>query len=109
MLSFGYYLPVWFQVINDVDALEFGIRGLPFVLGLIVSNIVVGAGVTFCGYYTPFMIACSCLILVGDGLLTTLHVGAPPLPLRNDRTPGFCWAWNGTRYAAVGNGCPSRS
>jgi MFS family permease len=74
MLSMGYYLPIWFQAIKGVNALESGIRGLPFILALVFSSIIAGGGVSQTGYYTPFMIACSCLMSIGAGLLTTLRL-----------------------------------
>ena len=74
MLSLGFYLPVWFQAILGVDALQSGIRQLPFILALVVAAIVAGGVVTKSGYYTPCLIACSCLMATGAGLLTTLRV-----------------------------------
>jgi hypothetical protein len=79
MLSMGYYLAIWFQAIQGVNALQSGIRTLPFILGLVVASIVAGGGVTKLGYYTPFMIVGSCFMSIGAGLLTTLKVtsGSP--------------------------------
>ena len=74
MLSLGFYLPVWFQAILGVDALQSGIRQLPFILALVVAAIVAGGVVTKSGYYTPCLIVCSCLMATGAGLLTTLRV-----------------------------------
>ena len=76
MLSFGYYLPIWFQAIDGVDALQSGIRGLAFLLALVVAAIVAGGFVTKVGYYAPCVIACSILMSIGAGLLTTLKVGS---------------------------------
>ncbi|ERT00813.1 hypothetical protein HMPREF1624_02046 [Sporothrix schenckii ATCC 58251] len=74
LLSFTYYLAVWFQAIQGVDALQSGIRSLPFVLALVVASIIGGGLTTRFGYYTPFAIACSCLLSIGVGLTTTLQV-----------------------------------
>ncbi|CAK7198157.1 hypothetical protein SEUCBS139899_000815 [Sporothrix eucalyptigena] len=76
LLSFSYYLAVWFQAIQGVDALQSGIRSLPFVLALVVASIIAGGLTTRFGYYTPFAIGCSCLLAVGMGLVTTLRVGS---------------------------------
>ncbi|KAH9893886.1 major facilitator superfamily domain-containing protein [Xylariomycetidae sp. FL2044] len=74
MLSMGYYLPIWFQAIDGVDALQSGIRGLPFILALVLSSMMAGGFVTKVGYYTPCVILCSVLMTPGAGLLTTLRV-----------------------------------
>ena len=74
MLSFTYYMPIWFQAIKNVDALQSGIRTLPFVLALVVASIIAGGCVSRFGYYTPFVILCSCFMSIGTGLLTTLNV-----------------------------------
>lgn len=51
-----YYIPIWFQAIKEVSAVESGIRNLPMILGLVLISIVSGIGITVIGYYTPFMI-----------------------------------------------------
>jgi MFS family permease len=67
-----YYLPVWFQAIEGVSAVESGIRSLPLILGFVISTIIGGGIVTKYGYYAPCMIVCSVLMSIGAGLLTTL-------------------------------------
>jgi hypothetical protein len=74
MLCFAYYLSIWFQAIQGVDALTSGIRTLPFVLALVAAAIVSGGLISRIGYYTPFVIICACLMSIGGGLLTTLKV-----------------------------------
>ncbi|EPE10757.1 major facilitator superfamily transporter [Ophiostoma piceae UAMH 11346] len=74
LLSFSYYLAVWFQAIQGVDALQSGIRSLPFVLALVVASILAGGLTSRFGYYTPFALACSCLLAIGMGLVTLLRV-----------------------------------
>ena len=76
MLSMGYYLSIWFQAIDGVDALQSGIRSIPFVLALVVSSILAGIFVSKVGYYSPCIISCSILMSIGAGMLTTLHVGS---------------------------------
>ncbi len=53
-----YYIPIWFQAIEGVSAVESGIRNLPMILGLVIVSIISGIGITLIGYYTPFMILC---------------------------------------------------
>jgi Major Facilitator Superfamily len=74
MLSMNYYLSIWFQAIDGVDALQSGIRSLPFILALVVSSILAGVFVSKVGYYSPCVIVCSILMSIGTGLLTTLRV-----------------------------------
>lgn len=74
MMIFVYYLPIWFQAIRGINAVDSGIRLLPMVLPMVASSICTGALVSKVGYYTPFMIVGSCIIAVGAGLLTTLEV-----------------------------------
>jgi hypothetical protein len=74
MLCFAYYLSIWFQAVEGVDALTSGIRTLPFILALVAASIVAGGLVSRIGYYTPFVITCACLMATGGGLLTTLKV-----------------------------------
>jgi hypothetical protein len=69
-----YFLPVWFQAIEGVSAIESGIRVLPLIIALVVSSIFAGGMVSALGYYTPFLIACSVIMAVGSGLMTTFKV-----------------------------------
>lgn len=70
-----YYIPIWFQAIKGVSAVESGIRNIPLILGLVIVSIVSGIAITLLGYYTPFMILSSLLMATGAGLLSTFEVG----------------------------------
>lgn len=74
MMIFVYYLPIWFQAIKGVSAVDSGIRLLPMVLPMVVASMVTGVLVSKVGYYTPFMQFGVCLLCIGAGLLTTLQV-----------------------------------
>jgi MFS family permease len=69
-----YYLPLYFQAIQGVSAIESGIRSLPLILALVVASIIAGGLVSKIGYFTPLMIACSIIISIACGLLTTWEV-----------------------------------
>jgi len=69
-----YFLPLWFQAIEGVDAIESGIRLLPLIFALLLSSIIAGGTVSALGYYTPMLIACSVIMSVGAGLMTTFRV-----------------------------------
>ena len=68
-----YYLPIWFQAIQQVSAFQSGIRTMPLILGFIVFALISGILTSALGYYTPLMIASSVMIPIGVGLLTTLN------------------------------------
>ncbi len=70
-----YYIPIWFQAIKGVSAVESGIRNLPMILGLVIVTIISGVIVTVLGYYTPLMILSSLLMATGAGLISTFKVG----------------------------------
>ncbi|PVI07883.1 MFS general substrate transporter [Periconia macrospinosa] len=71
MLTFAMYIPLWFQAIRSTSAMQSGIRMIPLVLSVVVGSISSGGLVQRIGYYTPFMIAGSCFMAVGAGLITT--------------------------------------
>ncbi|MCJ1391433.1 hypothetical protein MMC18_004297 [Xylographa bjoerkii] len=71
------YLPVWFQAIEGVNAVQSGIRILPLILAVLVASITAGGLVSAIGYYTPVLIVCSILMSIGGGLLTTFAVSTP--------------------------------
>lgn len=70
-----YFLPIWFQAIKEVSAVDSGIRLLPLTLAMVVASMSTGILTSKIGYYTPFLITGVCVMSVGAGLLTTLEVG----------------------------------
>ncbi|OIW30323.1 putative MFS multidrug transporter [Coniochaeta ligniaria NRRL 30616] len=74
MMIFVYFLPIWFQAIKGVNAVDSGIRLLPMLLPMVFASIATGVIVSRVGYYTPPMIFGNCVMAVGCGLLTTLQV-----------------------------------
>ncbi|KAI8307208.1 Efflux pump aflT [Colletotrichum sp. SAR11_59] len=72
-----YYLPIWFQAIQGVSAVESGIRLLPLVLSMVVASLMTGGLIRRTGYYTPFLIIGVCSMSVGAGLLNTLQLDTP--------------------------------
>ncbi|KAG6356610.1 hypothetical protein INS49_014483 [Diaporthe citri] len=75
MMIMVYYLPIYFQAIKGVNAVDSGIRLLPMVLPMVVSSIATGVLISKIGYYTPFMLGGVVLLSIGAGLLTTLQLG----------------------------------
>lgn len=74
MMTFVYFVPVWFQAIKGISALDSGIHLLPMVLPLVFASIATGGLTSKIGYYTPFMILGSILLTIGAGMLNTLEV-----------------------------------
>ena len=68
---FMFYLPIFFQSIRGSTAILSGIQMLPLLLGLVVASGIVGALVSYFGFYTPFLIGSTALFAVGAGLITT--------------------------------------
>ena len=71
-----YFLPIWFQSILGVSAVDSGIRLLPLMLSMVLATVANGFFTQKIGYYTPSAIAGTCIMCVGAGLLTTLGVDA---------------------------------
>jgi MFS family permease len=74
MLTVSIYIPLWFQAIKEVSAMQSGINTIPLVLSVVVGSIMSGGLTQRIGYYTPFMIVGSSLMAVGTGLLTTWNM-----------------------------------
>jgi len=70
---FMFYLPIFFQSIRGSSAIMSGIQMLPMLLGLVVASGIVGALVSYFGFYTPFLIGSTALFAVGAGLITTYN------------------------------------
>nr|ABR28367.1 putative efflux pump [Xylaria sp. BCC 1067] len=68
---FIYYIPIWFQSVQGVSAVDSGIRNLPMLLSVVVASLLAGGLITAFGYYTPFMILGTIFASIGGGLLTT--------------------------------------
>ena len=71
MVTTFYFLPIWFQAIKGATAVKSGIMILPMVIGMMITSISAGILTKKVGYYAPWMIACSVLMPVGAGLIST--------------------------------------
>ncbi|KAJ0115293.1 hypothetical protein J7T55_012569 [Diaporthe amygdali] len=77
MLMLVYYMPIWFQTVRRVSALNSGIYTLPLVLSLVASSLLNGVGTAKIGYYVPSMLLAPSVMAIGEGLLSTLTRNAP--------------------------------
>ncbi|KAL7916665.1 major facilitator superfamily domain-containing protein [Trichoderma velutinum] len=75
MMVVMYYLPIWFQAIKGVSAINSGISLLPTILSVVVGSLGSGAAISRFGYYTPFFYASSVLSAIGAGILSMLEPG----------------------------------
>ncbi|KAF5660541.1 major facilitator superfamily transporter [Fusarium heterosporum] len=71
LVIFPFYLPVWFQVVKGKSSQDSGIALLPLLLSNVFFVIAGGVLVSKIGYYTPFAIGGSALLVVGAALITT--------------------------------------
>lgn len=69
-----FYVPIWYQAIMGLSAVDAGIRMLPYFLVTVFFVIASGVIVSKQGYYTPWLIAGTALLTIGCGLLTTFRV-----------------------------------
>lgn len=72
VMTMMYYLPIWFQAIKGVSAIESGIMLLPMILSSVITSLASGVIISKVGYYTPFFILSSTIMPIGAGLLSTL-------------------------------------
>lgn len=74
MMVMVYYIPIWFQAVKGVSAVESGIRTIPLVLSMVTGTIIAGFGTSKIGYYTQFTWLTSLLLPVAAGLISTWKV-----------------------------------
>ncbi|KAL9580461.1 MAG: hypothetical protein Q9212_004480 [Teloschistes hypoglaucus] len=76
LVLYGFYLPIWFQVIQGKSPQNSGLSLVPFLLSSVFAVIGGGIATSVLGYYTPFMIAGSAVLIVGSALITTWQANA---------------------------------
>lgn len=69
-----YFIPLFFQFVHNDDALEAGVRLLPFVVFLVVLCVANGAIMSITGYYFPWYIVGGVLTVIGSALMYTVNV-----------------------------------
>ncbi|KAJ5911555.1 uncharacterized protein N7473_000858 [Penicillium subrubescens] len=71
-LSTTYYLPVYFQAIQNKSPMMSGVYILPSILSQLAVAVTSGALIGKMGYYLPWAVASGILTSIGGGLLSTL-------------------------------------
>ncbi|KAA8652894.1 hypothetical protein EYZ11_011210 [Aspergillus tanneri] len=64
-----YFIPLYFQFVQGDGALQAGVRLLPFIVPMVVFNLVNGIAMSALGYYMPWYLLGGALVLVGVVLL----------------------------------------
>ncbi|KAI1404033.1 MFS general substrate transporter [Hypoxylon fuscum] len=72
-----YYIPIYFQSIDDTSAIMSGVRNLPMVVAVCICSLAGGIAVSKTGHATPFLIAGAAVATIGTGLLYSLDIGTP--------------------------------
>ena len=70
-----YYLPLYFQSVDNVSASNSGVRNLPLVVGASLFTIISGGLIAKTGHYWPILLVGSVLATIGSGLIYTLDIG----------------------------------
>ncbi|KAH6653123.1 putative efflux pump antibiotic resistance protein [Truncatella angustata] len=70
-----YYLPIYFQSVDNVSPIESGVRNLPMVIAVSLGNVAGGFLMSKTGYPVPPMIAGAAIATVSSGLFYTLDIG----------------------------------
>lgn len=71
-----YYLPIYFQSIDNVSPIQSGVRNLPLIIAVTIAVITCGGFVSKTGIATPVMVVGAVLAMIGSGLLYTLGIGS---------------------------------
>ncbi|KAF2122755.1 major facilitator superfamily transporter [Lophiotrema nucula] len=70
-----YYLPIYFQSIDNVSPTESGVRNLPLIIAFTIATVVSGGSISKTGIATPILPLGSVLATIAAGLLYTLDIG----------------------------------
>jgi hypothetical protein len=71
-----YYLPIYFQSIDNVSPIESGVRNFALIIPVAIGLIIAGASITKTGVPIPFMVVGSAIATVASGLLYSLDLGS---------------------------------
>ncbi|KAH8895950.1 MFS general substrate transporter [Thozetella sp. PMI_491] len=69
-----YYVPTWFQVIQDVSATQSGVNLLPLTVSQSVASIISGAATGRVGHYVPQQYISATLCSIAAGLIYTFNL-----------------------------------
>jgi hypothetical protein len=70
-----YYLPIYFQSIDNVSPIGSGVRNIPLIAMFSIATYGSGVAITKTGVAAPYMTVGSVLVTIAAGLLYTLDIG----------------------------------
>ncbi|KAK3326634.1 major facilitator superfamily-domain-containing protein [Apodospora peruviana] len=70
-----YYLPIYFQSIDNTSPTQSGVRNLPLILAVTIATIASGGAVSQTGVAAPISVVAAAVATVAAGLLYTLDIG----------------------------------
>ncbi|KAF2001331.1 putative efflux pump antibiotic resistance protein [Amniculicola lignicola CBS 123094] len=70
-----YYLPIYFQSVDNASAINSGVRNLPMVIAVSLGSIVSGGVSSKTGHAAPWYIFGSAFVTISCGLIYTLDIG----------------------------------
>ncbi|KAJ5199662.1 hypothetical protein N7491_009540 [Penicillium cf. griseofulvum] len=70
-----YYLPYYFQSVQNVNPTMSGVRNLPLIVSMSLAIIASGGSITKTGHTAPLMVIGGVLGTIGSGLLYSLDIG----------------------------------
>lgn len=76
--SLLYYIPIYFQVIDNVSASDSGIRNLALIVAISICTVSSGALISTFGHFVPLLIVGGVFTTIGCGLIFTLGLNSPP-------------------------------
>jgi len=71
-----YYLPIYFQSIDDVNPTQSGVRNLPLILAVTFATILSGGSISQNGHAVPLLVGGAAIATIGSGLIYTLDIGS---------------------------------
>ncbi|KAG2186194.1 hypothetical protein INT43_002632 [Umbelopsis isabellina] len=71
-----YYLPLYFQAVRGDSATAAGLELLPYMLGVVFCNILVGLIISKTGAYRIWLWSGTAILTVGSGLITLLDMNS---------------------------------
>jgi hypothetical protein len=74
LINLTYFLPIWFQAIRGVSAIQSGVNMIPYFVVNAAFSLVAAVFVSKFGYVTPPAVLGSAIGTVGLGLMTLLRV-----------------------------------
>jgi MFS family permease len=72
-----YYLPIYFQSIDNTSPTESGVRNLPLILAVTFGTIVSGIVISKTGVATPITVVGAAVATIASGLFYTFDIGTP--------------------------------